>query len=169
LLKKIFHLLVTIIIFLVTIILFKSDKSFKDWFQKNVLDNNLSFTMISSKYESLFGNPMPFKDLIEEPVFNEKIKYISKEKYENGVLLNVDSNLVPSLGKGLVIFIGKKDNQNCIIVEQEDVDINYCMLKNIGVKLYDHVEKGSYIGEVDKKLILYFIKNGEFLNYENFI
>ena len=168
-LKKIFHLLVTIIIFLVTIILFKSDKSFKDWFQKNVLDNNLSFTMISSKYESLFGNPMPFKDLIEEPVFNEKIKYISKEKYENGVLLNVDSNLVPSLGKGLVIFIGKKDNQNCIIVEQEDVDINYCMLKNIGVKLYDHVEKGSYIGEVDKKLILYFIKNGEFLNYENFI
>ena len=43
------------------------------------------------------------------------------------------------------------------------------MLVNIGVKLYDHVDAGTYIGEVNENLILYFIKNGEYLNYEDFI
>ncbi len=169
LLKKLSRFLITVILFLITIILFKTNSSFKKWFQKEILDNNLSFTSISSKYESLFGNPMPFRNLFEEPVFSEKIKYNSKEKYENGVLLNVENSLIPSLGKGLVIFIGKKNERNCVIIEQIDVDVSYCNLKNIGVKLYDHVEAGSYIGEVDKKLILYFIKDGEFLNYEDFI
>ena len=169
LLKKLSYLLITIVIFLITIILFKSNHYFKEWFWQNVLDNNLSFTTISKKYETLFGNPMPFKDLIEKPVFSEKIKYVLAEKYENGVMLNVENNLIPSISKGLVIFIGKKNNQNCVIVEQNNIDISYCMLINIGVKLYDHVEEGSYIGEVNKKLVLYFIKDGEFLNYEDFI
>ena len=169
LLKNISKLLITTIIFLITIISFKSNISFKEWFKKEILDNNLSFTTISSKYESLFGNPMPFKNLIEEPVFSEKIKYSFKASYNNGVILNVESNLIPSLGNGLVIFIGKKNNENCVVIEQDNVDINYCNLKNVGVKLYNHVEEGSYIGEVDKKLILYFIKDGEFLNYEDFI
>lgn len=169
-LKKLLHLMITIIIFLVTIISFKSSEDFKNWFQVHVLNNSFSFTNIASKYESLFGNPIPFKSFIKEkPVFSEKINYSSLTQYNNGILLNVDNNLIPSIGEGLIIFIGKKDNQNCIIVDQKDVEVTYCMLKHIGVKLYDHIEAGSYIGEVDQKLLLYFTKNGEYLNYEDFI
>ena len=169
LLKKISNILITIILFLITIIFLKSSSSFKNWFTKNVLDNNISFVKIASKYESLFGSPIPFLKLDNLPVFSEKLNYSSKEEYDDGVLLKVDNNLIPSLTKGLVIFIGDKDSKKCVIVEGNDYDISYCMLVNIGVKLYDHVDAGTYIGEVNENLILYFIKNGEYLNYEDFI
>ena len=169
LLNKCYKILITVVLFLITIISFKSNALFKEWFYKNILDKTLSFTKIASKYESLFGTPIPFKNVSLEPVFSEKLEYTSKERYKKGVLVNVSNNLIPSIGKGLVIFIGQKDGENCIIVEQEDIDVNYCMLKNIGVKLYDHVDAGTYIGEVNKKLFLYFTKDGEFLNYEDYI
>ena len=169
LIKKIYSLMITIILFLVTIILLKSNFNFKNWFDKNVLNNHISITNIASKYETLFGKPLPFRNLIKEPVFSEKLNYLSKEKYKEGVLLKLSNNLVPSLDKGLVIFVGKKDEENCITIESIDYDTTYCMLMNIGVKLYDHVDIGTYIGEVNEKLILYFTKNGEYLDYEEYI
>ena len=112
---------------------------------------------------------MPFKKYVTEQVFNEKLKYLSKEKYNSGVLLKLESNLVPSLGDGLVIFIGNKDNQKCLTIEEAEYDVTYCLFENFGVELYDHVKKGTYLGEVQENLVLYFNKNGEYLNYEEFI
>ena len=169
LLKSFFKLLITLIIFLITIILLKSSSDFKKWFYKHVLDNNISFTLIASKYEELFGSPIPFKNHIIEPVFNENLKYKSISKYKNGFLVEVENNLIPSLNSGLVIFIGKKNENLCVTLENEKVETNYCMLKSIGVKLYDHVNKGSFIGEVEEKLYLEFIESGEYLDYDTFI
>ena len=169
LLKKFSNVLVTIVIFLITIIFLKSSHAFRSWFNKNILDNHISFVKISEKYENLFGTPIPFKKISESPVFNEKLSYSAKEKYDKGVLLTVNNNLIPSLTKGLVIFVGNKDDKKCIIIEGSDYDTSYCMLTNIGVKLYDHVEAGTYIGEVNEKLLLYFLKNGEYLDYEEYI
>ena len=168
-LRKLSKLLITSIIFLITIILFKSNPDFKNWYQKKVLNNTFSFTTIASKYEELFGNPIPFKNYIVKPVFNEKLKYKNITKYKDGYLVDVESNLIPSISEGLITFIGNKDGNLCVLVEQNKVEINYCMFKNIAVKLYDHVEAGSYLGEVDQKLFLTFSKNGEFLGYEEFI
>jgi len=160
---------VTIVLFLVTIILFKSSSDFKNWYYKNILNNTLSFTTIASKYEELFGKPIPFKKNIIEPVFEEKLKYNSIKKYKEGYLVDLENDLIPSLTDGLVIFIGKKDDNLCVVVEKEKTEISYCMLKNVGVKLYDHVSKGSYIGEANEKLFLILSNGGDYLDYEEFI
>lgn len=167
-LKKITKLLIIILLFLITIVLFKKSASFKSWFNEKVLNNSISFTSIASIYESLFGSPIP-SQFKTTPVFSEKLEYSRKEKFDGGVLLTVDKKLIPSIDDGLVINIFKKDNKNCVIIENLNVEITYCLLENYGIKLYDHVEKGSYIGEVNNKLLLYFKKDGEFLNYEDFI
>ncbi len=167
--RKLSNLLVVIVLFLITIILLKSSPTFNKWFAKNILNNNISFVKIAKKYETLVGKPLPFKKFYEEPVFDEKLKYLSKEDHNEGVLLKLENNLVPSINKGLVIFVGTKDNEKCLTIEGNDYDVTYCGLTNIGVKLYDHVEIGEYIGEVKGELILYFIKDGEYLNYEEFI
>ena len=165
--KKITKLLITILLFLTTIVLFKKNSTFRNWFNENIMNKTLSFTAISKAYESLFGSPIPFKKI--ESVFNEKLVYRDKEDYNNGVILTVDNNLIPSLSNGLVIFVGEKDYKNCVVVEDESLEITYCLLSTFGVKLYDHVSKGSYIGEVNDKVLLYFKKNGEYLNYEDFL
>ena len=167
--RKISNALITIILFLITIIFLKSNSTFKNWFDKNILNNNISFVKISSKYESLFGKPLPFKSSLEKSVFSEKLKYLSKEEYDGGVLLKLDNNLVPSINDGLVVFIGNKDGKKCLTIESIEYDTIYCMLSSIGVKLYDHVDAGSYIGEADEYLLLYFVKDGEYLDYEDFI
>jgi len=167
--RKISNLFITIILFLITIIFFKSNIKFKEWFTKNVLDSHIPFAKISEKYESLFGLPIPLKKSSFTSVFNEKLKYLSKENYDNGVILNLENNLVPSIEKGIVIFVGNKENKKCLTIESAEHDITYCMFTNVGVKLYDHVEIGSYLGETSGKLLLYFTKNGEYLNYEEFI
>ena len=167
--KKVYKILITCIIFLITIILFKKSDNFKSWYQEHILNNNLSFTLIASKYESLFGSPFPFKRYFLEPVFDEKLKYNDITEYKNGYLVDLENNLIPSLSDGMVIFIGEKDNELCVVVEEELLEISYCMLENVGVKLYDYVSKGSYIGEANQRIFLVFTKSGEYLDYEEFI
>ena len=72
----------------------------------------------------------------------------------------------------MVIFVGEKENLGkTVIIEQVNgVEVWYSNLSSININIYDYVEKGSLIGEVsDQKLYLTFKKDGQILNYEDYI
>ncbi len=159
-----------VIITLFTLILIKSNSNIKNIIYDNVYNNNLSFSKINNLYKKYFGENIIENKLSMKPVFNEKLIYDSKEKYKDGVKLAVGDNyLIPSLEGGLVIFVGKKDDyNNIVIVEQVNgIDVWYGNLNNINVKLYDYIEKGTLIGNCNKELYLVFKKDGKIINYED--
>lgn len=166
--------LILVIITITTLIILKVNPSLKTPFYKYVYDSNISFATINNWYQSKFGSPLPFSNLFNDtvPVFNESLKYTESSKYKDGVSLMVGYDyLVPSLDNGIVIFIGEKEGYGkTVIIQQEDgTDVWYSNLKEVSVKLYDYIKKGSLIGNVDEKLYLVFIKDGNLLNYEEYI
>ncbi len=170
------RLLILIVLTLITLILLKANSKFRSFFYKHVFDTNFSFAKINELYEQHFGNPIPFKNVFKNkttPVFNETLKYQETNKYKNGVKLKVESNyLVPALKKGIVIFIGDKDDyKNTVIIQQSDgIDVWYSNLDNITLKLYDYVKEGNLIGEtIDDNLYLVFKKDGLILDYEDYL
>lgn len=168
--------LVVVLFTIITLILLKSSTAFKTKFYHYIYEENISFASINGLYQKYFGSPIPFSKLLKEktvPTFNEKLTYSSKNKYMDGVELEVASNyLVPNLESGMVIFVGEKENLGkTVIIEQVNgVEVWYSNLSSININIYDYVEKGSLIGEVsDQKLYLTFKKDGQILNYEDYI
>ena len=78
---------------------------------------------------------------------------------------------MPLLESGVVVYIGEKESLgHTIIVEQVDGIDTYYSNINSNIKLYDYVEKGELLGEAkDNTLFLTFQKNGEYLDYKEFI
>ena len=168
------QILITSLLTVITLIVLKSNIKVKEIFYEQIYQKNISFPVINNWYQNKFGSPIPFSNLLEEKteaVFQEKITYSSKEEYEDGVKLTVTSNyLVPSMETGMVIFVGEKENYgNTVIIEQVNgIEVWYSNIKS-SVKIYDYIEKGSLIGEADGTLYLVFKKDGNILNYEDYI
>ena len=126
-------------------------------------------------YEKYFGNVLSLDKIVkkEQPVFSEKLSFNKIEKYENGIKLEVNNHyMVPLLESGIVVFIGEKEKiGNTIIVEGVDgIDTFYSNINVNSIKLYDYVEKGELLGEtIDNKLYLSFQKDGEYLDYKEYI
>lgn len=169
------RVLITVIIFLVGMILVKSDNKIKNCILENVYNKNFEFTKLKDIYQKYFGNILSIDQLAvkEQAVFREKLSYKKANTYLDGVKLTVDENyMVPILESGIVIFIGEKEGYgNTVVVEQVDgVDVYYSNISTDGIQLYDYVEKGSLLGEAkNKKLYLVFQKDGKFLNYQDYI
>ena len=164
-------LLITIIITLIILIIMKSSNSFKTTFYKEVYSTNISFAPLTKIYNKYIGNLDIFNNVITEAVFNEQLVYNTKENYLDGVKLELDNNLVPINESGIVVYIGEKEGyNNTIIIQRIDgVDEWYGGIINTDVKLYDYVEKGTLLGEVDKYLYLVYKKDGNILNYEEYL
>lgn len=169
------QLCITIILTLLTLIILKSNSKLKQGFYKQVYENNFSFSEVNELYKKYFGSSIPFKDFFvsTKPVFNEKLTYIEANKYIDGVKLTVDNKyLVPNQLSGLVVFIGEKEGYgNTVIIQQANgVDLWYGNIEDVSVKLYDYVEQGDLIGATkDTNLYLVYKKDGEVLNYEDYI
>ena len=169
------NLLLTIIIFLGGMIYLKANPNQKALLEKKLYEENLPFQEVKLIYEKYFGNILSGDKIVKEvePVFNEKLTYSKKEKYADGVQLSVSNNyMVPALESGIIVFIGEKElTGNTIIVEQIDgVDTIYGNVSLNNKKLYDYIEKGEYLGEVqENKLYLAFQKKGEFQDYNQYI
>ena len=173
--KAINKLLLTIIVFLGGMIYLKANPNQKDLLEKKLYEENLPFQKVKLVYEKYFGNILSGDKIVKEvePVFNEKLTYSKKEKYADGVQLSVSNNyMVPAIESGIIVFIGKKETTgNTIIIEQVDgIDTYYGNITIDNKKLYDYIEKGEYLGEVqNNKLYLAFQKKGEFQDYNKFI
>ncbi len=178
--RKVFGLLsrtlITIILFLVCIILCKSNTSIKKEIYKHVYNTNFKFASFHTIYKKYLGDVLPldtFIDTSEKEVFQDKLSYSNSSIYKDGVKLMVsDDYLVPVLESGIVVYIGDKDNyKNTIIIQQiNGIDVWYGNIKNSNVKMYDYIEKGSLLGEADGDFIyMVFAKEGKFLDYKNYI
>jgi hypothetical protein len=165
-------LFLCIILFLIGMILVKSNDSYKNKIN-NLISYNINFTKYRNIYEKYFGNILSIDKIIkEESVFSEKLTYTSSEKYNNGVKLTVTDNyMVPIIDSGVVIYIGDNSYGQSIIISQIDgVEVTYTNVNESNINLYDYVTKGELLGEVsDNNLYLYFKKEGEYLDYKEYI
>ncbi len=131
----------------------------------------MPFMKINNWYEKYFGSFLFLKNK-DTVVFNEKLIFNKEEPYLDGVKLSVDKNyLIPSIGTGLVLFIGEKENYgNTVIVSvNTGVNIWYCNISP-NVKLYDYIKDGELVGSsLDNYIYLVFKKDGNILNYEEYI
>ena len=165
--------LIILVIFFSLAIACKYNGNFKDTITKYVFIDGISFTKIKKAYNKYLGGILPIKKEINtQKVFNEKISYDNLSVYHDGVNLTVsESYLVPSLTEGMVVFIGNKENYNntVIIEDLNGVYIWYGNINTTSLKLYDYVEKGTYICEAEKNLYMVFSKDNKYLNYEEFL
>lgn len=173
--KEISKICICVILVLVNLILFKAFPNFKNIFYTNVYEKNFSFAFINDVYKKYIGSSLPFENLFDNTsaVFNEQLKYNDSHKYMDGVKLMVEDNyLVPALDKGLIVFIGEKENYgNTIIIQQSNgIDVWYGHMDNINVSMYDYVNQGDLLGEVSTgELYLLFKRDGEVLDYQKYI
>lgn len=170
------RVLCTIILTLAIFISIRSSKQFKEQFYKQVYEKNISFATMNHLYKKYFGEPLPFSDVLKtktEPVFSEKLSYEKKEPYKDGAKVIVGENyLVPTLESGMVVYVGEKEGYGKTVVIQQvnGVDVWYGNMKNVSVKLYDYVEKGSLMGEVKEDyLYLVYKKDGKIMDYEKYL
>lgn len=142
----------------------------RSYIKKYLLETNFEFSKINTLYNKYIGK---LTDENTEVVSgNQLLEYTSKEKYNDGVRLTVSENYnVNLLESGIVVYIGEKEGYgNTIIVQQSNgIDAWYGNIENVDVKIYDYIEKGTIIGNTNKTLYLVFQKNGEILNYEDYI
>ena len=169
------RVLITVIIFLVGMILVKNNTEIKNVILEQIYNKNFKFTKAKKIYEKYFGDILSSEQFTndEQAVFQEKLTYKKANAYLDGVALTVDNNyMVPVLETGIVIFMGEKEGYgNTVVIEQIDgVDVSYSNISTDGIQLYDYVEKGSLLGEVNnKKLYLVFQQDGEYLDYKRFV
>ncbi len=167
-------LLLSILIFLITLISVKKTPSLKQVIKEKIYEDSFNFIAVKNFYEKYFGDFLSINKVSnEQPVFNEKISYSNKTKYKDGVELEVSNNyLVPTIESGIVVYIGEKEGygQTLIVEQVNGIDVFYSNINPIDIKIYDYVEKGSLLGEtLSNKLYLVFQKNGEYLDYKKYI
>lgn len=165
-------LICVILFLLISIICNFSDKNLL-WFKNNVYDNNINFTFFNKIYKKYVNKYLPFDLYDEKIVMSDKFVYSDKEKFLNGVKLNVGKNYnMKSLCGGIVVYIGDKEGLgNTVIIQGTDgVDYWYSNLDNLSIKLYDYIEKDVLIGSTKNEYVyLTFLKDGKYLDYEKYI
>ena len=166
-------ILMAILLGLISLIVMEYSPRFKSFMQEEVLDKNFSFAFLGNLYQKYFGSILPEDKNNSVTVFNEKIDYIKKEEYGNGYRLTVSNQyLVPTIESGIVVFLGEKEELGSVIViEGEDSStITYGNIKNTNIKLYDYLQKGSFLGEASGDYFYLIIqKNGNYEDIETYL
>lgn len=166
-------LLLCTIIFLVAAIITKKNPEYKKEIKEYLYQNNINFAYIRNIYDKYLGGITSLKEAKLKEVFNEKLTYKSIAPYEEGAKLEVEKNyLVPTEEKGIVVFIGNKDKyKSTVIIENEEgIDTLYGNICNIKVKMYDNIEKNTYIGETcDNYLYIKYSKGEENIDYKKYL
>ena len=167
--------LTIIVLFLIMAIMSKSNKTYKDIIISNIYEKNISFTKIKNAYDKYLGGIIPLEKTSTNivQVFNEELEYFEDSIYHEGVKLEViNKYLVPIIKEGMVIYIGEKENYgNVVIIEDiNGIETWYGNMETTTVKLYDYVEKGSYLGTtLDNILYLVYSKDGTYLDYKEYL
>ncbi len=163
--------LLSIIFLLVSIILINKNENIKKFYEDKVFNDSISFIKFNELYNKYFGSITSIYPT-EELVFNESIQYSNIDNYLNGKVLTVSNNyIVPSIGSGIIVYLGDKDNlgNTCIIQGVDGVDIWYSNIDTSNLTLYDYVSKGDMLGTtLSDKLYLTLEKNNEFIDYETY-
>lgn len=163
------RVLLSVIIFLtLSIFVNYSDENLL-FFKKNVYDMSFNFSAFTKIYNKYFGKVLPeASDLV---VNKNALIYSDANTYYDGAVLSEVKSVSP-FKSGIVVFIGEKENYgNTIIIQGMDgIDYWYGNVIDVSIKLYDYIESETVIANAkDSKLYVLFIKNGEVLNFEEYI
>lgn len=164
------QILISAILLLVALIMCK-DTSLKGKVYHYLYEENFSFKEFEVLYEKYLGFILPENKEGTEMVSSTKMGYVEKEEIEGGLRLTFgDEKLVTAIESGLVLFVGEKEGVPTIILEQTDgVEAWYMGLTDTDFKIYDYVEKGKIIGNVEENTLdLFFKKKGEVISYQNY-
>ena len=173
--KKLFtRVLISIILFLISSIYINYSDNNLLTYKKYLYNKTFNFAFVNNLYDKYLGGVLPFKKVYkEQQVSGELIDYGNRNSYLDGVSVSLDSSaLIKTFSSGIIVYLGEKEGFNKTIIVQgsDGVDYWYGNLENINVTLYDYIDKDVILGNpVDGKLYLKFVKNGEVLNYEEFI
>ena len=166
----IFRSLIAILLFLILAITSKKEQAYKDIIISNLYEKNFSFTKIKNIYNKYLGGIVPLDKI---SINNAQLEYSNATPFYDGVKLEVfDKYLVPVIEEGMIVYIGEKEKYgNVIIVEGLDgVEIWYGNMENTTSKLYDYVDKNTYLGQTkNNNLYLIYSKDGNFLNYKEYL
>ena len=163
------RILTSIILFLVfSIFVNYSDKNLL-FFKRNFYDKTFNFSSFTNLYNKYFGKVLPeAEDLV---VNKSELNYTEVNTYHSGAVLSgVDS--VSPFKSGIVVFLGEKEDYgNTIIIQGMDgIDYWYGNVIDVSIKLYDYIESDTVIANAkENKLYVLFMKNGEVLDFEEFV
>ena len=170
--KLVSRILISIIFLLVSLIYTNISNSNYSLYKEKVLNSNIRYTKIKNIYEKYFGKVLPNKKTNDVAVFSNNNSPQKIEPYQEGEkIIYEENNMIEALQSGIVVYMGNKDDLGYTIIVQgvDDIDIWYSNINNSSLKLYDYVEKGKIIGEVDKELIINIIKDKDHLKYEEYL
>ncbi len=138
----------------------------KSAIKKELFETNFDFSVVNNFISKIF----PSEENISAN--DAGIKYKKHSNYLDGVMFEMnEGDSVNLIDSGIVVFIGEKEGygKTLIVQQSNGVDVWYGNLDNINVNIYDYVNKNTIIGESKGELYLVFQKNGEFLDYKNYI
>lgn len=141
----------------------------KELIKKELFQTDFNFSKINKIYTSLFKNDKNDSQIVS---INNEISYKNHSSYKDGASLETkEGESVSFIDSGIVVFIGEKEGYGkTVIVQQSNgVDVWYGNIDNINVNLYDYVNKNTSFATSNDKLYLAFQKNGEFLDYKEYI
>ncbi len=173
------QLLLTVILFLGTLIAMKMDHNIKNVIYQNVYQKNLKFASTNELYQKYLGSILPLDFGISKgsgedvAVFQEQLTYSDASLYKDGGVFQVGEHyMVPVLESGIVVFMGEKENYGTTVIIQQvnGIDVWYGNIKAGNIQMYDYVEKGDLLGEsLSKEIYLVFQKEGKFLDYKEYV
>ena len=165
--------LVCVILFLIISIICNISNTNLLWFKNNIFNTSIDFSFFNNLYNKYIDKYLPFDLYENKMVMKDGLVYASKKKYLNGVSLEVGSNYsMCSLMGGIVVYIGEKDGLgNTVIIQGTDgIDYWYSNIDNLSVELYDYIEKDTILGiSMSDNIYLTFVKDGNYMNYEEYI
>ena len=164
--------LLSIIVVLAVLITSNYNSKFNLLMKEKVINSNWKFSYFNNKISSLFGKSVLAIPKETQSVFYEQEKTPLIKVIDDKSKLIYDTNTnINAIQSGIVVFAGEKEGLGYTIIIQgiDECDIWYSNLINSNVKLYDYVEKGKIIGEVNNYLLIDIIKNKKHLNYEEYI
>jgi len=159
-------LLSAIFLFLSLIYTSKDEKN-AILFRESVFENSLNFMDFNNFYQKYLVRKPKGEQMVNSTIFDfEKI-----EDLEMGQKLTFSQrSVIKTLSSGIVVYTGEKENfGNTVIIQGSDgYDIWYGNLENVGVSLYDFVDKDAILADVENELYLVIKNDEKYLKYEEY-
>lgn len=162
----VFKLLLSLFVLLSIVSIYKLSPSTKELIKEELFQTNFNFSYFNNIFSKIFTSDEVSK------VNNEITKYKNYSLYLDGVKVDTSvGDSVSLIESGIVVYVGEKEGYgNTVIIQQSNgIDVWYGNLDNINVNLYDYLNKNTIIGTSNDSLYLVFQKNGEYLDYKNYI
>ena len=167
--KILIRVLLSIVLFLAISIFINYSDANLLFFKRNIYDKSFSFSTFNNLYKRYFGEVLPDSNIAM--VSRNILTYSEANKFHDGAKLS-DVSVVTPFKSGIVVFIGEKETYgNTIIIQGMDgIDYWYANVENVAVKIYDYIESDNIIASAkNNELYILFMKNGEVLDFEEFI